>query len=540
MNRPDDVIWSDRLYGCVDDVTTSAAVGWVVGPSDRLPVRLGLFLDELQVRSAWADQPSGANTAEAARSFSIPLRGIWDFCEKTTQVSVRVDGVPLPMAKRGIYKRPANAGSATVAELRQMMDEGYVFNDEGKLQLSKKLDLGWQETVVDLYERVCRVLEERHGYDAFVMYGSLLGQVREQGFIAHDNDFDMAYLSKETDGRAAAAELRDIGFTLIDAGFDVETRRTALHIHDEDDRATRVDLFHTYFDDDGRLRMPFGRASQSELTRDEWDGTEMGRMGEHSVRIPKRAERWVEHIYGESWNVPTPGFHWDRARVAHAQDGRLPEEFREAGYWANFYAHNEYTDCSTFCEFVENFPDIPRNVIDIGCGDGRDAFAFANNGRRTLGLDRSHVGIDNASKKAVDGGLGSRLTFEVADVSDAEHVGALIGAARERADGGSILFYLRFFLHSIPGDVQERLMSAISANAVAGDALAAEFRTDKDESRKKVHGQHYRRFQSMESFTSSLTGTYGFDVEFEVESTGLSPYKGEDPYICRVIARKRR
>ena len=44
-----------------------------------------------------------------------------------------------------------------------------------------------------------------------------------------------------------------------------------------------------------------------------------------------------------------------------------------------------------------------------------------------------------------------------------------------------MLFYMRFFLHSIPADVQAGLMSTISDVARSGDVLAAEFRTDKDE-----------------------------------------------------------
>ncbi|WP_343993143.1 hypothetical protein, partial [Nocardioides dubius] len=83
-----------------------------------------------------------------------------------------------------------------------------------------------------------------------------------------------------------------------------------------------------------------------------------------------------------------------------------------------------------------------------------------------------------------------------------------------------------------------RLMAAIATHARAGDLFAAEFRTDKDESVQKVHGNHYRRFQNAVEFRDSLTAKFGFgEVLFEVEDTGLSPYGDEDPVLYRVIAR---
>ena len=100
-----------------------------------------------------------------------------------------------------------------------------------------------------------------------------------------------------------------------------------------------------------------------------------------------------------------------------------------------------------------------------------------------------------------------------------------------------VLFYLRFFLHSIPEGLQDSLIEVISTCARPGDTLAAEFRTEEDESASKVHGQHYRRFQNGPAFGDQLRDR-DFAVLHEEEGTGLSPYKGEDPVLYRVIARR--
>ena len=99
------------------------------------------------------------------------------------------------------------------------------------------------------------------------------------------------------------------------------------------------------------------------------------------------------------------------------------------------------------------------------------------------------------------------------------------------------MFYMRFFLHAISEDVQERLLAAIDAHARPGDYFAAEFRTDKDETTSHVHTKHYRRFQNAAEFSARLAGLR-FDILHEEEGTGLSPYKGEDPVLYRVVARR--
>lgn len=530
--------WQAQLFGCVEDLSWREARGWVVGPPDRLPVKLDVYLDELKVWSGWADTPNQANSMGEARSFRIPLRGIWDYCNVDTRVSIRLGGVPIPIAKKGIYKRPGKDGQYTLDDLKRKLDAGYVFSHSGRLQLSKKLDLEWQAAVIGLYRRVSALLVDQFGLEPFVIYGSLLGQVREQGFIGHDNDFDVAYVSAADNGKDATAEIIRVAHALIDAGFDVETRATALHIHHDADPDVRIDLFHLYFDEGGALRLPFGHAGPALVTRDDWRGTVEAQMGEHTVAVPVGAEKWVEQLYGPGWRTPDPSFHWESARVDMAREGHIPDTERQIAYWANFYAHHEFTTGSSFFEYITARPDLPQVVLDIGCGDGRDAFAFARTGRPTWGIDRSIVGIEHAVKRAIAEGLDDRLDFVNADVADAEAVSSVVTAGRTRANGGPLLFYMRFFLHSIPERVQETLLATIAAHAVEGDVLAAEFRTDKDEGTNKVHGRHYRRYQNAEAFAASLSATHGFEIVYRIESTGLSPYKGEDPVLCRVIARK--
>ena len=478
------------------------------------------------------------NSKQEIRTFSFRVRDVWPYLKKENRVTVRVDGVPLPIYGHGMFLRPPKAGKKSLDVLRAELADGYLLSQYGRIQLSKKLDVAWQKQVMDLYQEVRLFLAEKFDHEVFFVYGTLLGAVRENGYIGHDVDFDAAFVSRHTSGPEAAQELVDIALALIEAGFVVDCMRACLHIlHPDGDPEARIDLFHTYFGAAGNLLFPFGIAGTGTVDRADWKGTREIEFPGGRGLVPVNAEQVVEHLYGDDWRRPKPGFNWNLDRTANAEEGTLSPQQRSTVYWANFYARMEYTEGSTFFEFVNARPETPQVVLDIGCGDGRDSCAFGAAGRMVTGFDRSEVGIEHARAHVVEAKVDARVTFEVCDVSDAERLTPLIaewiGSSEE-----PVMFYLRFFLHSIPEDVQEMLMGVIRDQARRDDVFAAEFRTDEDEEKTKVHGKHYRRFQNGPAFGARLADDYGFTVLHEETGTGLSPYKGEDPVLYRVIARR--
>jgi Methyltransferase domain len=399
--------------------------------------------------------------------------------------------------------------------------------------LSKSIDVDGQQSVLELYDRVADVVGR--DYELFAIYGTLLAVVRDGSLAGDAPAFEAAYISKHTDGSAAAEELKDIAFSLIDDGLVVESDRTHLHVLDGD---ARVDVFHLYFEAEGVLSFPFGGVGVTEVARADWAGTKELDLGSRRVLVPVNAEQVLERVYGADWRSADPGFGRHSDRTGQATDGALPDSLVEEIYWSNFYAHAEYDTGSTFFEKVNGLADLPATVIDLGCGDGRDSYAFGKAGRTVVGLDRSHIGVRHATKKAHDLGHGATVSFSACDVGDAETLRGILTDAIGKADGGPVTFYARFFLHSIPEDVQETMMRTIQQASRPGDYFAAEFRTDKDEKYAKVHTKHYRRFQNGRAFGAALADRYGFAVLEEQEGTGLSPYKGEDPELYRVIARR--
>ena len=525
--------------GMVEVATKAEIIGWVsVQSSDAPPTRISLHLNGLEVGVTWATDVVSLNSWGEVRSFRFKTRDLWSYALTKHKVVVRAAGHALPVKDQGMFLRPAADGKEPFDVLAGKLAEGYLFSSSGRLQLSKSLDTAWQGTMLGLYDRVRAAVTEAHGYESFVIYGSLLGAVREGGFIGHDFDFDAAYVSRHSDPDAVAEDARQVAFSLVDRGIDVECHGSALHIHDVEQPSARIDLFHLYFDDDGVLQFPFGAAGSTVVRKEDWRGLGTLPFAGRDVPAPVNAVQVVEAIYGPGWRAPQPGFSWDRDRKIRAPGGVMGPEVAEEVYWANFYAKTEYTSGSTFFDFVNAREDTPAAVIDIGCGDGRDAFAFGVAGRRVLGLDRSHIGVRHAAEKASSMGFADRVRFQGCDVGEESALWGVLNAEVSALAGQPVLFYARFFLHSIPEDVQDVLMGVVRDLARPGDMFAAEFRTDKDEANKKVHTKHYRRFQNGPAFGARLAADYGFEVLFELESAGLSPYKGEDPELYRVVGRR--
>lgn len=525
--------------GIVERFGTGRVSGWIVVARGVPPVRVALYVNDTEITASWAtgvSDRSDRNSWSEVRSFRFHLKDVWDYVRPTDRLTVRADGVVLPITGAGMFFSPPRRGPHSPRRLRHLLDEGYVFEQYGKLSLSKQRDVEWQQQVMGLFAEIRAFIQQRFGYELFFIYGTLLGAVRENGFIGHDIDLDAGYLSRHHDGPDVTNEVRDVAISLIDAGYEIESFRTHLHITRAD--GTRIDLFHMFFNNRHRLSLPFGIAGTSEIHSREWQGVREIAFSGATGAVPVIGEKLVAHLYGDDWRRPKPGFHWPQDRTARATAGVLPEHLHEEIYWANFYAHTEYETGSTFQTFIESRDDTPASIIDIGCGDGRDSFAFGQNGRRVLGLDKSSVGIAHAAKKAMRSGLDA-VRFRAVDVAQSEQLRAILRAELEAVGAAPAMLYLRFFLHSIPEDTQLALMEVIKAEARTGDILAAEFRTTQDEQLAKVHTRHYRRYQDGPAFGDQLRTTYGFDVLFETSGRGLSPYGDEDPELYRVVARRR-
>ena len=216
----------------------------------------------------------------------------------------------------------------------------------------------------------------------------------------------------------------------------------------------------------------------------------------------------------------------------------MDEQVKE--YWSRFYASLHTTIPSPFAASVAMELNGPSEVVDMGCGNGRDTMFFASLGHRVLGLDVATTAIANNRRASRERGLNG-VGFEELDVGLDGNLEAALGQFRSRDRNESVAplaIYARFFLHAITKQEQDTVTSALANYLGSGDRCFFEFRTDKDRSLHKRFGSHYRRFISLDALVASVERSGAFACIYRVEGRGMAKYKEEDPIVGRVYLRR--
>ena len=185
----------------------------------------------------------------------------------------------------------------------------------------------------------------------------------------------------------------------------------------------------------------------------------------------------------------------------------------DVDYWSKFYSSNHTLEASNFCKFVIEFfgKETRLNVLDAGCGNGRDSYALSNY-HNVLGLDTAEYVPDSINNCSFD--KGDFCTYDKSSFD---------------------VIYSRFTLHSITDEQQVEFLSSITRK---GSVVCIECRSDKDLDTVRVHGDdHFRNFVNFDRLFD-LLNSMGFLVLTAVEDKGFAPYKGEDPVCVRFIAEK--
>lgn len=214
-------------------------------------------------------------------------------------------------------------------------------------------------------------------------------------------------------------------------------------------------------------------------------------------------------------------------------DARVEEEksFGADSHWDHFYARERsIVFPSQFACMIASYIKEPCDLIDLGCGNARDSFFFAQLGNRVLGVDRSEVAIDANKRQAETG----ELTFCSVDFSETKHLKKIFTDFFDETRERPRLFYCRFVLHSLTDEAEASLFSAIKPFLREGDAFAAEFRTQEDADKPKVFGEHYRRYIMLREFLVRCRQR-SLIWDYAVEGTGMAYFRGEDPSVARVI-----
>lgn len=208
----------------------------------------------------------------------------------------------------------------------------------------------------------------------------------------------------------------------------------------------------------------------------------------------------------------------------------------DKNYWKNIYSkQSEKEQPSLFAKYVvETIMVKGKNIIELGCGSGRDAIFFANaDAKQVLAVDQCDNIIELLVQRfqKVD-----NLNFKCLDFTCLDDIGPFD------------IVYSRFTLHSISKEQEENVLRWAYRNLLPDGKFCIEVRGQKNEIFQvgtPVEGEadafilndHYRRFIHFETLCEKLKAL-GFNLEFAKEEKGFAPYKGTDETYIRVIASK--
>jgi bifunctional enzyme CysN/CysC len=215
----------------------------------------------------------------------------------------------------------------------------------------------------------------------------------------------------------------------------------------------------------------------------------------------------------------------------------LPRRSADRGrsnHWELFYSHSSAPlEPSPFARHVvEQFaPSEPPTVLEVGCGNGRDAAYFAAEGWDVTAIDRSSAAIESC-KAQHRGPRG--LSFVQGTIDE-------LSLSRSSFD----VVYARFVLHAMALSEERSFLAAATRVLKPGGLALLECRSIHDplaregevlSPTERIHG-HYRRFIVPEGIATRVIDA-GLGVETLGESSGLAKHAGEDPVVVRLIARK--
>ncbi len=294
-------------------------VGWrgvklkVAGWIEPSETEVFLSLDGRIVAAAKA-QPSARRPGKHAFRF---LLGATVLKRAPTGFDVRVSSrLGMLTDRRGMTARRVESPmGVTSPTLFDLLSQGWTLNKWGQIALPISEKGAWKGRVLKRYVQTARFMEDRFAIRPFLVAGTLLGIVREGDLIAHDDDFDAGYFSRETTAEAVRDEMFAIIRIMREAGLRARPAHTR-RFFKVGPGSSKLDFFPSWFEN-GHVWMPNSQmmSATADLMHPPREAEFLGRK----VWLPNQPEAYLALHYGETWR--TPDKHYREVKPPGVMDG---------------------------------------------------------------------------------------------------------------------------------------------------------------------------------------------------------------------------
>lgn len=205
---------------------------------------------------------------------------------------------------------------------------------------------------------------------------------------------------------------------------------------------------------------------------------------------------------------------------------------RDRAYWNAYYKDiaGKKEEPSDFAIAVERWIGRNSQILELGCGNGRDSRYFLSKGHNVIAVDGSDTAIKILNELTTD----NKNALFVCD--NFVKCKALYQMKYD-------CIYSRFTLHAITEEQEDELLYNVKGALNKGGVFCIEARTIHDDiygmgrevaRNAYIYNEHFRRFIDVEEFCQKLEGI-GFHIISIEEAHGFSKTKESDPMLMRCI-----
>lgn len=208
---------------------------------------------------------------------------------------------------------------------------------------------------------------------------------------------------------------------------------------------------------------------------------------------------------------------------------------RDVEYWNKFYESKPDIEMpSLFAKSVIGMVEKNRNLLELGCGNGRDSFYFAQNGLNVTAIDASDAVIQKLQEKCI------YREGDICFICDDFVCSPTIFV------GQFDYCYSRFSLHAINAEQESELIENVYGALKEGGKIFIEARSVNDDiyglgekisENTYIYDGHFRRFIVKDELENKLKKA-GFHISYSEEQRGFAPFGESDPPIIRIVADK--
>ncbi len=351
-------------------------------------------------------------------------------------------------------------GVDSPASLVDEHDQPLTLDKFGRLQVAFAAAAeGTVEGLVDGVELVLGVLAQT-GLPAFPAYGTLLGAVREGRVLAHDSDADVAYFSEHSAPVDLIRESYRIERALVAAGLKVRRGSGLMmkvRIPGPGPGRRGIDVFCAFFVGDTLYVI---HQVATRMRRDQVLPLGTVTLQGRELPAPADPDAFLTGMYGPTWRVPDPAFRFSTPREVHDRlDAWIGGLRGQRNHWMTRYGplsdqpvrpHREGWSAWVLDRMA---PEVA--VLDIGCGRGGDALAYAVAGHRVSGVDLVPAALPPARRRARVRGL--TADFSVLNLADLRHVLATTAWWSRRPTPAGRAVTARLLLDAVPAQARENV-----------------------------------------------------------------------------------